>query len=69
MESACKRPSYVSSKMPLTSTASIAAYEKAFLICGVLLQGEYNWFSFSDGGRGMCGAICESEIYAAGGMF
>ena len=37
----CKRPSYVSSKMPLTSTAAIAAYEKtlvAFLICGILLQ-------------------------------
>ena len=28
LESACKRPSYVSSKMPLTSTAAIAAYEK-----------------------------------------
>ena len=28
MESACKQPSYVSSKMLLTNTAAIAAYEK-----------------------------------------
>ena len=42
LESACKRPSYVSSKMPLTSTAAIADYEKT-------LSGIFNMWSLIAG--------------------
>ena len=70
MESACKQPSYVSSKMPLTNTAAIAAYEKTLRGIFIYKYAEsYCRVSIIDSGwgGGVCGgAIFDSEIYAGG---